>query len=442
MPPFLKRLRVRVAVVRPALVGIALAGSALLAACSAPPASPPSAAGSLSGRVRMEGVFTALSGITLRLRGPGGEFTATADARGYYAFREVPAGTYSLSAERDRYFPETHPAVTVAPGAESPVLTLRNHRELLPLSGIYDASRLEQAEDPEFGGMVLTRSPFLTNLTFSPDGTRLGFIQDGTVTSVRLDGTDRRTEVALPAGMQADWVDWGRRGFLLRSWTGSASASITLLTAPGTPSTRTQSAETKTLVPAGDDENFAPVFSPDEQQVAYVRYEANTRSPQLMRVAADGGTPELLIDLLDRLNLRGVWDGTFGLMFSPLEWRSEGLMFHAPMTCHLERNGFTLGKDGIYVLREPDRPEGGDALHKAHFYSYYTHAFSHDGTRMLYAYGPQIRAKDLTDPVVTAPGLTVGHHSDERIESLTPSPDGDRLFYLTPAGIEEMRLLP
>jgi hypothetical protein len=421
---------------RAAVLALALAGLALLAACSAPPAATPPAAGSLSGRVRLEGVFTALSGITLRLRGPAGEFTVLADTRGTYAFQDIPAGTYTLTAERDRYFPETLSGVTVAPGSESPPLTLRNHRELLPLSGIYEASRLEQAEDPEFGGMVMTRSPFLTNLALSPDGTRLGFIQGGAVKSVRLDGTDARTEKALPAGMQADWLDWGQRGFLLRSWTGSASASITLLAAAGA-----QTAGAQTLVPGGNDENFAPVFSPDEQQIAYVRYEASTRSPQLIRLGIEGGKSEQLIDLLDRLNLRTIWDGTFGLMFSPLEWRPEGLMFHAPMTCHLERSGFTLGKDGIYVLRDPDAPEATGALHKAHFYSYYTHAFSHDGTRMLYAYGPQIRSKDLQDPAVTAPGLTVGNHSDEILESLTPSPDGDRLFYLTPTGIEEMTLL-
>jgi hypothetical protein len=432
MPPFLKPTCDQAAA-----LGLALAGVALLVACSAPPTTSPPAAGSLSGRVRLEGVFTALSGITLRLRGPAGEFTVSADSRGYYAFQDIPAGRYSLTAERERYYPATLRTVTVAPGAETPPLTLRNHRELLPVSGIYDASRLEQAEDPEFGGMVLTRSPFLTNLALSPDGTRLGFIEGGAVKSVRLDGTDARTEKPLPAGMQADWLDWGQRGFLLRSWTGSASASITLLAAA-----EANGAEPQILVPGGNDENFAPVFSPDERQIAYVRYEASTRSPQLMRLGIDGGKPEQLIDLLERLNLRGIWDGKFGLMFSPVEWRPEGLMFHAPMTCHLERSGFTLGKDGIYVLRDPDAPAAAGGLHKAHFYSYYPHAFSHDGTRMLYAYGPQIRSKDLRDPVVSAPGLTVGHHSDERLESLTPAPDGDRLFYLTPSGIEEMTLLP
>lgn len=419
---------------RAAALGLMRAGLAiaLLAACSQPPGEVPAPLGSLSGRARLEGVYTGQGTITLRLSGPGGEHVTQTDTRGNYAFGEIPAGTYTLSASRERYFPLSLPEVKVAPGATLPPLTLKNHRPLLTLDGLYDPSRLKEAEDPEFGGMVPTQSPFLTNLTLSPDGQRLAFIHGGAIKSVTLDGTDLRAERPLPAGLQADWVDWGEVGFLVRGRTGSASASVTLLTAHGR----------QDLVPAGTDEIFAPVFSPDESQVAYVRYEAQTRSPQLMRVATSGGAPMLMMDMLDRLNLRGIWDGTFGLMFAPLEWRPEGLMFHAPMTCHLERNGFTLGKDGIYVLRDPMAPEAPGGLHKAHFYSYYTHAFSHDGTRMIYGYGPEIRSKSLEDPVVTAPGISVGHHSDEVFDSLTPSREGERLFYLTRTGIEEMNLLP
>lgn len=409
-----------------------LGAIALLAGCSQAPLDAPAALGSLSGRARLEGVYTDQGTITLRLSGPTGERVTETDAKGNFRFDGVPVGTYALTATRERYFPVSLSAVTVAPEATLPPLTLRNHRELLALSGHYDASRLEEAEDPEFGGTVPTRSPFLTNLTLSPDGERLGFLLGGSIKSVRLDGTDLRTEHTLPPGTQADWVDWGRAGFLLRAWTGDASASVVLLGAQGR----------RELVPAGADEVFAPVFSPDESDVAYVRYESRTQSPQLMRVAADGGPPALLMDLLDRLNLRGVWTGTFGMMFAPIDWRPEGLMFHAPMTCQLERNGFTLGKDGIYVLRDPRSPEAAGGLHKAHFYSYYAHAFSADGERMLYAYGPQIRSKSLEDPIVTAPGETVGHHQDEVLESLTPAPDGERLFYLTRTGIEVMNLLP
>ncbi len=434
MTPFRNATRRRSRRLKPVRLLNALALAALLGACSsAPAAAPPETPGSLSGRARLEGVYTEQGIITLTLSGEKGTFVTRTDARGNYAFADVPAGRYTLTATRERYFPLTLSEVDVRPGATLKPLTLRNHRELVALEGHYDPSRREVAEDPEFGGTVPTRSPFLTNLTLSPDGSRLGFIQGGAVKSVRLDGTDARTERALPAGMHADWLDWGQRGFLLRTWTGTASASITLLGSAGA----------ETLVPAGQDENFAPVFAPDETQIAYVRYEPQSKSPQLMRLGIGGKeTPVLLIDLLDRLNLRGIWDGTYGLMFSPIDWRPEGLMFHAPMTCRLERTGFTLGKDGIYVLRDPDAPESSQALHKAHFYSYYTHAFSHDGTRMLYGYGPEIRSKSLADSVVTAPGAPVGYHSDEQYESLTPSRDGDRLFYLTPTGIEEMQLLP
>jgi len=415
-------------------VGLMAAGLAiaLLAGCSQPPVDVPAPLGSLSGRARLEGVYTGQGTITLRLSGPSGEHVTQTDVRGNYTFTDIPAGTYTLSASRERYFPLSLTEVRVAPEATLPLLTLKNHRPLITLDGLYDASRLKEAEDPEFGGMVPTQSPFLTNLTLSPDGQRLAFIHGGSVKSVRLDGTDLRAERPLPAGLQADWVDWGETGFLLRGRTGSASASVTLLTPQGR----------QDLVPAGTDEIFAPVFSPDETQVAYVRYEAETRSPQLMRVASSGGAPVLMMDMLDRLNLRGIWDGTFGLMFAPLEWRPEGLMFHAPMTCNLERNGFTLGKDGIYVLRDPLAPETPGGLHKAHFYSYYAHAFSNDGSRMIYAYGPEIRSKSLEDPVVTAPGISVGHHSDEVFDSLISSRDGERLFYLTRTGIEEMNLLP
>jgi hypothetical protein len=409
---------------------VALAGC--LATAPPPIEQPAAEPGTLSGRVRLEGVYSDQGPITLRLAGPSGVFVARTDSRGGFTFRDVPSGTYSLNATRDRYFPVTLDAVRVAPDATIPPITLRNHRVLVALAGHYDAGRLQEAEDPQFGGMVPTRSPFLTNLTLSPDGTRLGFLHGGTVASVRLDGTDRRTETLLPAGVQADWVDWGERGFLIRATTGNASASVMLLSGP----------EALTLVPAGEDEVFAPVFSPDEREVAYVRYEAHTKSPQLMRLGGEGEPPMPVLDLLDRLHLREIWTGTYGLMFSPIDWRPEGLMFHAPMTCSLERGDFTLGKDGIYVLRDLDAPEAPNALHKAHFYSYYAHAFSHDGRRMLYAYGPQIRSKDLADPLVTAPGVTVGHHSDELLEALTPSPDGDRLFYLTPSGIAEMNLLP
>ena len=404
----------------------------LLAGCSQAPLDAPATLGSLSGRARLEGVYTDQGGITLRLSGPGGEHVARTDAKGLFAFSEIPAGTYSLSASREHYFPEMRAAVTVAPGATMPSLMLRNHRPLVTLEGLYDASRLKEAEDPEFGGMVPTQSPFLTNLSLSPDGQRLGFIQGGAIRSIRLDGAELREERALPAGSQADWLDWGERGYLVRTWTGVASASVMLLAPQGA----------FTLVPASQDEVFAPVFSPDESQVAYVRYEPESKSPQLMRVSAAGGSATLMMDLLDRLNLRGIWTGSFGLMFSPLDWRPEGLMFHAPMTCNLERRNLTLGKDGIYVLRDPLNPEQSNGLHKAHFYSYYAHAFSHDGKRMLYGYGPQIRSKSLEDPVVTAPGETVGHHSDEVFESLTPAPDGERLYYLTPTGIEVMNLLP
>ncbi|GEM_PF-2372291 len=407
-----------------------------LASCAASPLDPPAPSGALTGRARMEGVFTDHSSIRLRLQGLGQKHETRTDGKGNFAFRDIPPGSYALTVERDRYFPVTLPSVTVAAGSTVAPVTLRNHRELVALSGVYDAAQGEEAEEPEFGGMIPTRSPFLTNLALSPDGKRLGFIQAGEVRSVRLDGTELRTEKALPAGTRADWVDWGERGFLTRSWhasgsAASASGSVTLLTPGGA----------RTLVPAGNDAVFAPVFSPDEQQVAYVRYVPSSKSPQLMRISANGGSPVTLIDLLDRLNLRGIWDGTYGLMFAPLEWRPEGLMFHAPMTCNLERAGFTSGKDGIYTLRDVNAPQAPDALHKAHFYSYYAHAFSHDGKRMLYAYGPQIRSKDLEDLVVTAPGSNVGNHSDEVLESLTPSPDGERLFYLTPTGIEEMNLL-
>ncbi|MNK79124.1 hypothetical protein D3C87_987840 [compost metagenome] len=403
----------------------------LLAGCSQAPLDVPASLGSLSGRARLEGVYTDQSGITLRLSGPGGEHIVRTDAKGMFAFSEIPAGTYSLSASRERYFPETRAEVTVAPAATTPPLVLRNHRPLVALAGVYDASRLKEAEDPEFGGTVPTQSPFLTNLSLSPDGQRLGFIQGGAIRSVRLDGTDLREERALPAGSQADWLDWGRQGFLLRSWSEGASASVTLLGPQGA----------QALVAASQDDVFAPVFSPDETQVAYVRYEPQSQSPQLMRIAASGGSPVQVMDMLDRLNLRGIWTGTYGMMFAPLEWRPEGLMFHAPMTCNLERGNLTLGKDGIYVLRDPMAPDQADSLHKAHFYSYYAHAFSHDGQRMLYGYGPQLRSKRLDDPVVTAPGDTVGHHSDEIYESLIPAPDGERLFYLTPSGIEVMLLL-
>lgn len=401
--------------------------------CAAPPIALSEAMGSLSGKTRLEGVYGAQGAITLKLEGPNGTFVTQSDARGLYAFTGIPTGRYTLTASRERYFPVTLADVEVAAETTLKPLTLRNHRPLATLGGLYDASRVEVAEDPEFGGTVPTRSPFLTNLTLSPDGTRLGFIQDGAVRSIRLDGSDPRVEKPLPAGLQADWLDWGKRGFLLRTWSGTASASITLIAEAGA----------ETLVPAGQDETFAPVFAPDETEIAYIRFAPETQSPQLMRVSLDAPrTPVLLIDLLDRLHLRGVWDGTYGLMFSPLAWRSEGLMFHAPMTCQLERSGFTLGKDGIYVLRDPHAPEAEGALHKAHFYSYYQHAFSHDGTRLLYGYGPEIRSKSLSDPVVTAAGDTVGYHSDETYSALTPSPDGDRLFYLTPTGIEEMLLLP
>lgn len=413
-------------------VAWAIATAVAVSACSQTPADAPAPLGSLSGRARLEGVYSAQAPITLRLAGHGGTFVTQTDARGNFAFADVPAGSYALSATRERYFPATLPAVAVAPGATLAPLTLRNHRALVALDGHYDASRLREAEDPEFGGTVPTQSPFLTNLTLSPDGQRLGFIRKGAVWSVRLDGSELREERALPEGTQADWVDWGNRGFLIRAWSEGASASVTLLSPQGV----------QALVPSGEDEVFAPVFSPDEADVAYIRYEPKSKSPQLMRVSAVGGTPGLLMDLLDRLNLRDAWTGSFGLMFAPLEWRPEGVMFHAPMTCHLERGGFTLGKDGLYVLRDVDAPTAAGALHKAHFYSYYTHAFSHDGKRMLYGYGPEIRSKDLSDPAVTAPGISVGHHGDEVFESLTPAPDGERLFYLTPTGIEEMNLLP
>lgn len=410
----------------------AAALTALLFGCAPVPAESPGSLGSLSGKARLEGVYTDQSSIRLRLDGPRGSFVAGTDAKGNFAFREIPSGRYSLSATRDRYFPAFLSQVEVAPGATVPPLTLRNHRELLALRGHYDAGRLLEAEDPEFGGTVPVQSPFLTNLSLSPDGERLAFILDGAIRSVRLDGSESRIERALPAGLKADWLDWGQSGFLLRSWSGpdeaSPSHAITLLAEAGP----------RSLVAPGPDPLFAPVFSPDERQVAFIRYEPQKKSPLLMRVPAAGGAGVLVLDLLDRLNLRGIWDGSFGLMFAPLAWRPEGLMFHAPMTCQLERTGFTLGKDGLYVLRDPERPE---TLHKAHFYSYYAHAFSHDGTRMLYAYGPEIRSKSLEDPVVTAPGVTVGHHTDEVLESLIPSPDGERLFYLTPSGIEEMRLL-
>ncbi len=417
---------------RPWILATAIA---LLAGCSQTPLDAPGPTGSLSGRARLEGVYTDQASIELHLTGPGGRHVTRTDSKGNFAFQEIPRGTYTLSATHDRYFPATLEAVTVAPGSSLKPLTLRNHRELVALDEIYDASRLKEAEDPEFGGMVPIQSPFLTNLTLSPDGKRLGFIQAGAVRSVALDGTGLREEVRLPGGLQADWVDWGSRGFLLRAWPASgeaASASVTLLSAAGA----------QELVPSGADGLFSPVLSPDETQVAYVRYEASSRSPQLMRLRLAGGAPVTIMELLDRLNLRGIWDGTYGLMFSPLEWRPEGLMFHAPMTCQLERGGFTLGKDGIYVLRDPGDPDAAGGLHKAHFYSYYTHAFSHDGKRLIYGYGPQIRSKSLEDPVVTAPGFQAGHHSDEVFESLTPSPDGARLFYLTRTGIEEMNLLP
>ena len=166
------------------------------------------------------------AGITVRLAGTDLETTTAAD--GTWAFDDVPAGTYTVTAEREPYQPASLDGVTVAPGAAvtDQAMTLYLGRPLYegqdavvgqPLPDgthtvfatsysfmtqvgdlwVYDATTGQAelaAEDVFFGGLLP-----------SPKGTKLLFVKDMTFANGLGDvwAWDFARGTALPLGEQS-----------------------------------------------------------------------------------------------------------------------------------------------------------------------------------------------------------------------------------------------
>ncbi len=408
-----------------ALSGCDLSGSGVQVPSTGQTPTPgPAGDGVLSGVVKYEAVDTPHSGITVRLVGPGGAAETTTDDAGKYRFSDLATGSYELSFERSRYFTATRSVSVESGGVTVPTVTLSNHRLLYASASLYDAPNINS----------------LTSLVVAPGGDRLAFVEGGVLKTIPLTGGTATVvrDLQPAAGSVVDSFTWTAGGLAFAQIEAGATSSI-LVTSGQDPMGPFQTATSSPAL------MLCPALSPDGTQLAYL-----ARVPELWTLPnGDGssatGSFQLAVVKQERSTATATRVGIYPINvswnygFGPLEWTSSGLLFHKPMFCDIYRNDPAYGPvgDGIFLLSPTD-----GALKKLYYYSDYEHTLSPDGQILYFHEGRRVYARRVGDPRHYNQGhVVVGYDRSGRIGNMAMDPAGDRLYYVSPSGIEEMTVL-
>lgn len=382
--------------------------------------------GALSGSAKYEAVDSPHGGITVRLSAPGFQAETTTDDLGRYAFSNLPPATYALDFERAYYHPASRSIAVDGATASVPAVTLSNHRLLYASSGLYDIRHFAS----------------LTSLILAPGGNGLAFVEAGVLKTLKLEGGQPSVvrDLQPPAGSVVDSFDWTAAGLVYSLVEGGATSSLQL-TAGADPAGPIQVATSSSRL------LICPVLSPDGSEVAYLGHVAE---PWRLD-NADGSlafTGDYRLALLKQgrsaaaatrlgdYSINGQWNYGFG----PLQWTVAGLLFHKPMFCDIYRNDPADGPigDGIFLADPTD-----GSLKKLYYYSNYEHSLSADGQILYFHEGRRVYARRVDDPRPYNQGhAIVGYDRTGMVGNMVAGPGGDRLYYVSARGIEEMTLLP
>lgn len=421
---------------RPSILGtglfalvVALAGCDPTGPGVKPPVSgtspaPSAHGGAVSGVAKYEAIEAPHAGITVRLTAPGFAAETTTDPSGKYRFTGLEAGTYELRYERQRYFPATRSVEVEDATASVPSLILSNHRLLYETSALYDQPHVAS----------------LTSLVLAPGGDRLAFVEGGVLKTLPLAGGAPAVVRDLqPApGTIVDSFDWTAAGLAYAQVEAGATSSL-FVTSGADPLGPLSVATTSARL------MICPAFSPSGTEFAYMAHVAEpwslpngdgtftTGEFHLTLVKQARGSSEGT--RVGRYAINGSWNYGFG----PLSWTAAGLLFHKPMFCDIYQNAPTDNPagDGIYLVS----PSNG-ALKKLYYYSNYEHCLSPDDQILYFHEGRRVYGRRVDDPRAYNLGhYIVGYDRTGMIGNLVMGPAGDRLYYVSSRGIEEMTLL-
>lgn len=403
------------ATMRQATTRLLLASAtALLAGCPGLDTASPGAPGGLEGTVRLE-VVGAKAGVQVSLAGPEGEQRAETDATGTYRFAGLKPGIHTLTASYPRYFSQSATFSAEAAAGRGPALTIANHEVLWADPGLIER----------------------TNLVLAPDLEHLAFLQGSAVMLLpRAGGSpEKLCDLPLESDEHVRWFDLSGSGRLLytreRAGTNELCAHE-----PGAarPPALIQDAYPLT----------SPVWSPDGTRLAYLRDRTLATDASgyghvdLFVAASDGTSPQLLEDRPINPIYKGI---------EPMEWGPWGLLYHRAMTCNTVTDRtddagapipMDQAGDGIYYFR--DTAQGPT---KIYYYSYEAHCWSADGKAIYLGIGGSVRRRALDYPGDYREGTEiVGYTRQADKRSFVLDPDGQTLYFIDPAGIERMNLLP
>lgn len=406
-----------------ALAGCDLGGTGVKPPVTGHSPVPVSGEGTLSGIVKFEAVDAPHGGIVVRLSAPGVAAETTTDDTGKYQFTGLASGSYELSFERSRYFTATR-SVTLEATASVPTVTLSNHRLLYASSTLYDALNVSS----------------LTSLVLAPGGERLAFVEGGVLKTLPLAGGAATVvrDLQPPAGTVVDSFDWTNAGLVYARVEGGATSSL-LVTAGADPLGPLEVATTSANL------LIAPALSPAGTELAYLAHlkepwsldhgDGSPTTGQFRLAIVKQTRGQATATRVGTYNINAQWNFGFG----PLAWTSAGLLFHKPMFCDIYRNDPADGPvgDGIFLISPAD-----GALTKLYYYSNYEHTLSPDGRILYFHEGRKVLGRRVDDARPYNQGqYVVGYDRTGMVGNMVTSPQGDRLYYVSARGIEEMTLL-
>jgi Tol biopolymer transport system component len=124
---------------------------------------------------------------------------------------------------------------------------------------------------------------------YAPDGTTIAFTsfnRDGVQSAVYLMGSHgAKLRQLTPSGFEGFRQDWSPDGTML------AVSSNAFLPASAVWTVRPDGSGLQQLTFPGADNDFAPSYSPQGDQIAFVRISADFSSQKVMTIPARGGTP-------------------------------------------------------------------------------------------------------------------------------------------------------
>lgn len=378
-----------------------------------------SSALTLAGVAKYEGLYSH-AGIHVQLSSRAFQAETETDATGQYGFTHLASGSYQVSFTKPGYYTQTQAVTLPIASSSVPAVTLTNHRLLYASSALYDPSRYQAR----------------TSLVLTPDRAHLAFVAGNALTRIALDGSNPSVVVtfSLASTESIDSFDWTNAG-LVYAQTGTGSASI-WRTSAADPASPPQLA-TRSANPL-----LSPVFSPDGTSIAFLEHQLDPATSSFELAFYRQNLADQTIAPIGAFDISSAYD--YGL--GPLAWTPAGLLFHKPMYCAIYQNRHADGPvgDGIYLL-SPDNvstPQGS-RLTKLWFYSDYDHCLSSDAQVVYFHDGRRILARKVNDPSDYDQGaVPVGYDGTAYVASLVAGPSGDRLYYVSARGIEEMSLLP